>query len=74
MKPGDTKVDFEWQVPVPTCLDCQSSLTTQSLSVGKHSIAYRYNVAGKFNVTCRVNVEVKGERAPVCVRIDCIII
>ena len=61
MKPGETKVDFEWQVPVPSCLNGQSSLTTQSLSIGKHSITYRYNVAEKFNVTCKVNVEVKGE-------------
>lgn len=65
VKPGDTKIDYEWKVPVPSCLECQSSVTTQSLSVGKHSIAYKYNVADKFNLTCRVNVEVKGKKVPV---------
>ncbi len=62
VKPGDTKVDVKWQVPVPGCLGCQSPLTSQSLSVGQHSMRYKYNVADQFNVTCRVNIEVKGEK------------
>lgn len=61
VKPGDTKVDLEWQVPVPSCLDCPSPLTSQSLSVGQHSMAYEYNIGNQFNMTCRVKFEVKGK-------------
>ena len=60
VKPGDSMVNHEWPVPVPSCLGCPSPLTSQSLSVGQHSMAYKYSVADQFNITCRVNINVTG--------------
>ena len=60
VKPGDSMVSHEWQVPVPSCLGCHSPLTSQSLSIGQHSMAYKYSVADQFNITCQVNIKVTG--------------
>ena len=61
VKPGDTSTEVEWQVPVLTCVNFPSPTLSQSLCVGQHSVAYKYNIANKFNVTCRVNIKVTGK-------------
>ena len=69
VKPGETEAVVSWSEPEPSCPFEPSpdnpSSPTQQLSVGKHTMTYKYTVRATqqgtlFDMTCDVNIIVKG--------------
>ena len=60
VKPGTSTAEVQWTIPVPSCLNNKMAMEKKHLSIGSHGVDYTYKLDNSLNMTCTVNVEVKG--------------